>query len=130
MADKNDKTAKPPPRTPAARLRTLATAALTADEKVDQMEALLETMTGALSGMDNTMKQFNSSLIEIDKLAPRLLSMVDRMEAMVDRVERIIGVAEVATSPISAAESAVRGVVGVFTQLGGKSPDKNDGKPQ
>ena len=119
----------------------MATAALTADEKVDQLEALLVTMTSALTGMESTLRytqdtleQFNESLIEIDKLSPRLIGMVDRMEAMVTRVERIIDVAELGTSPFTAAESAVRGVVGaISSKLAPKTPDtaaKRAGAPK
>jgi hypothetical protein len=139
MAEKTEKprsAEKAPSRSPVNRIRTLATAALTADEKVDQLEALLETMTSALSGMESTMRyteetlrQFNESLIEIDKLSPRLIGMVDRMEAMVTRVERIIDVAELGTGPFTAAESAVRGVVGaISSKLIPKTPDKTTPK--
>lgn len=130
MAEKSDKA---PSRSPVNRIRTLATAALTADEKVDQLEALLETMTSALTGMESTMRyteetlrQFNESLIEIDKLSPRLIGMVDRMEAMVTRVERIIDLAEMGTGPLTAADSAVRGMVGAITS---KLGPRNQVKP-
>lgn len=134
MADKTEKKAS---RSPADRLKNLANAAFTADETVVQMADLVASMNTALSGMDGTMeytestlKQFNDSLVEIDKLAPRLLSLVDRMEAIVDRVERIIGVAEVATTPITVAESAVRGVVGVLTPKLGSGDKSRKAKPK
>ena len=134
MADSTDKV---PSRSPVNRIRTLATAALTADEKVDQLEALLQTMTTALTGMESTMRyteetlrQFNESLIEIDKLSPRLIGLVDRMEAMVARVERIIDIAEMGTGPLTAADSAVRGVVGaIASALGPRNAEKPPAKP-
>lgn len=137
MAEKTEKSEKAPSRSPAKRIRTLATAALTADEKVDQLDALLEGMTTALNGMESTMRytedtlrQFNESLIEIDKLSPRLIAMVDRMEAMVTRVERIIDLAEMGTGPLTVADSAVRGVVGVIaSKLGPRSPQTSSEKP-
>lgn len=137
MASKTEKTAS---RSPADRLKSFANAAFTADETVVQMADLVTSMNAALSGMggtmeytENTLRQLNESLVEIDRLAPRLFSLVDRMEAIVDRVERIIGVAEVATTPISVAESAVRGVVGVLTPKlsnGSTKSKAQGGKPK
>ena len=122
MADKT------PPRTPGEKLRTLAQAALNADETVDQLDALMEGMGVSLANLDTTMTGmagtlkyfeetlvvFNNTLTRLDDLTPRLVSVVDRMDAIVTRLERIVGAGEVVTAPLAATESAVRGVLGAF----------------
>ena len=87
------------PRTPGEKLRTLAQAALNADETVDQVEELLGTMSESLTNLDTTMTGmagtlkyfedtlvvFNDTLNRLDELTPRLASVVDRMEGVVSR---------------------------------------------
>lgn len=132
-----DETAKAPSRSPVKRIRTLATAALTADEKVDQLDALLVSLPAMMSGLEGTMRyteetlaQVNESISEIGELSPRLIAMVDRMEAMVSRVERLIDLAEMSTGPLTLTDSAVRGVVGaIASTLGPRTPDKASAKP-
>ncbi|WP_299558797.1 ATPase [uncultured Mycolicibacterium sp.] len=112
-------------RTGRERIQKLAQAALNADLTVEQLEDILSGMNEALAGIDRTMsgmngtlahfeqtlEVFDATLARINELAPRLHAVVERMEGVVTRVERLVGIGETALTPLTATETAVRGVV-------------------
>jgi len=100
------------------RLRTLTQAALNADMTVGQVETLLVDMASTLADLDRatetleaTMVRFNDTIDKINDIPPKMLKVVEQMEGVVSRVESIVALAETIVWPISATESAVRGVL-------------------
>lgn len=114
----------PRPRTGRERIKTLTQAALNADVRVEQAEALLEGVNATLEelnrsivNLDDTMVRFNDTIAKIDALAPRMDAVVDRMEATVHRVERIVGLVESVLAPLTATEDALRDAVNVVKKI-------------
>ncbi|MEZ0339713.1 ATPase [Mycobacterium sp. pV006] len=115
MADRDGR----PVRTGPERIRKLAQAAMNADVTVEQVDTILEGLSGTLEDLDRstanldaTMERFNGTIGRIDELAPRLIAILDRMEGIVTRVERIVGVGESVIMPLAATEQVVRGAIG------------------
>lgn len=102
------------PRSPAERLRTLAQAALNADETVDQMDHILDDLEHNLVGLNKAVGTMEASLAYFDETLNRLNASLGQLEGMMGRVMRLVDLAEAAMSPVAATESAVRGVLNVF----------------
>jgi ABC-type transporter Mla subunit MlaD len=98
------------PRSPAERIRTLAQAALNADETVDQMDHILDDLEQNLVGLNKAVGTMESSLQYFNQTLHRLNENLEQLEGMMGRVQRLVDVAESAMSPVVATESAVRGV--------------------
>ena len=102
---------KPRPRTPAERIRTLAQAALNADETVDQMDHILDDLEHNLQGLNKAVTTMEESLDYFNKTLHRLNDNLGQLEGMMVRVMRLVDLAESAMSPVAATESVVRGVL-------------------
>ncbi len=102
------------PRSPAERLRTLAQAALTADETVDQMDHILDDLEVNLTGLNKAVGTMEASLAYFDETLNRLNASLGQLEGMMGRVLRLVELAETAMAPVAATESAVRGVFNVL----------------
>lgn len=101
---------KQPPRSPAERIRTLAQAALNADQTVDQVDHVLHDLEGSLSGLNKAVGTMEGSLEYFNNTLHRLNESLAQLEGMMGRVQKLVDVAESAMSPVVATESAVRGV--------------------
>jgi ABC-type transporter Mla subunit MlaD len=99
------------PRSPAERIRTLAQAALNADETVDQMDHILDDLEVNLVGLNKAVATMEASLEYFNRTLHRLNESLEQLESMMGRVQRLVDVAESAMSPVVATESAVRGVI-------------------
>jgi ABC-type transporter Mla subunit MlaD len=99
------------PRSPAERIRTLAQAALNADETVDQMDHILDDLEVNLVGLNKAVGTMEASLEYFNQTLHRLNESLEQLEGMMGRVQRLVDVAESAMSPVVATESAVRGVI-------------------
>jgi len=98
------------PRSPAERLRTLAQAAMNADETVDQMDHILDDLELSLGGLNKAVVTMEASLSYFDETLNRLNASLGQLEGMMGRVLRLVDLAEAAMAPVAATESAVRGV--------------------
>ena len=98
-------------RTPAERLRTLAQAALNADETVDQMDHILDDLEVNLLGLNKAVGTMEESLEYFNTTLHRLNASLAQLEGMMGRVMRLVEVAESAMAPVAATDSAVRGVL-------------------
>jgi hypothetical protein len=105
---------KPRPRSPADRIRTLAQAALNADETVDQMDHILDDLEVNLVGLNKAVGTMETSLDYFNNTLHRLNESLEPLEGMMGRVMRLVDLAESAMAPVAATESAVRGVFNVF----------------
>jgi membrane protein required for beta-lactamase induction len=105
---------KPRPRSPADRIRTLAQAALNADETVDQMDHILDDLEVNLVGLNKAVGTMETSLDYFNNTLHRLNESLEQLEGMMGRVMRLVDLAESAMAPVAATESAVRGVLNVF----------------
>ena len=101
---------KPRPRSAAERIRTLAQAALTADETVDQMDHILDDLEVNLAGLNKAVGTMEDSLEHFNATLHRLNESLGQLEGMMGRVMRLVDLAESAMAPVAATESAVRGV--------------------
>jgi ABC-type transporter Mla subunit MlaD len=101
-------------RSPAERLRTLAQAALNADETVDQMDHILDDLELSLGGLNKAVGTMESSLEYFNDTLHRLNASLGQLEGMLVRVVRLVDLAETAMAPVAATESVVRGVFGVL----------------
>ena len=101
---------KPRPRSAAERIRTLAQAALTADETVDQMDHILDDLEVNLAGLNKAVGTMEDSLEYFNATLHRLNESLGQLEGMMGRVMRLVDLAESAMAPVAATESAVRGV--------------------
>ena len=99
------------PRSAAERIRTLAQAALTADETVDQMDHILDDLEVNLVGLNKAVGTMEASLDYFNNTLHRLNDSLGQLEGMMGRVMKLVDVAESAMSPVVATESAVRGVI-------------------
>lgn len=102
------------PRSPAERIRTLAQAALNADETVDQMDHILDDLELSLVGLNKAVGTMESSLEYFNNTLHRLNESLGQLEGMMGRVMRMVDLAETAMAPVAATESAVRGVLNVI----------------
>jgi ABC-type transporter Mla subunit MlaD len=102
------------PRSPAERLRTLAQAALNADETVDQMDHILDDLEHNLAGLNKAVGTMESSLEYFNNTLHRLNESLGQLEGMMGRVMRMVDLAETAMAPVAATESAVRGVLNIL----------------
>ncbi len=102
------------PRSPAERIRTLAQAALNADETVDQMDHILDDLERSLVGLNQAVRTMESSLEYFNDTLHRLNESLGQLEGMMGRVMRLVDVAESAMAPVAATEAAVRGVFNVI----------------
>jgi len=107
------------------RLKTLTQAALNADRTVEQVEDVLEGLGGTMRELNTSLTALNATvgrleggldhlegtLSSLDNLSSRLISLVEPLEAVVERIDYLVKVGETVMSPLSATESAVRGVV-------------------
>lgn len=105
---------KPRPRSAAERIRTLAQAALTADETVDQMDHILDDLEVNLVGLNKAVGTMEDSLEYFNKTLHRLNDSLGQLEGMMGRVMKLVDLAEAAMAPVAATESAVRGVLNVI----------------
>ena len=105
---------KPRPRSPADRIRTLAQAALNADETVDQMDHILDDLEVNLVGLNKAVGTMETSLDYFNNTLHRLNESLEQLEGMMGRVKRLVDLAESAMAPVAVTESAVRGVFNVF----------------
>lgn len=99
------------PRSAAERLRTLAQAALNADETVDQMDHILDDLELNLLGLNKAVGTMEESLEYFNATLHRLNASLGQLEGMMGRVMRLVEVAESAMAPVAATDSAVRGVL-------------------
>ncbi len=97
------------PRTPTERIRTLAQAALNADETVDQMDHILNDLEQSLIGLNQAVGTMEASLEYFNNTLHRLNESLGQLEGMMGRVMRLVDVAESAMAPVAATEAAVRG---------------------
>ena len=102
------------PRSPVDRIRTLAQAAMNADETVDQVDHVLDDLEQSLAGLNTAVRGLEGSLDYFDKTLTRLNDTLGQLEGIGNRVERMVEVAESAMSPVVATEAAVRGVFNVI----------------
>jgi membrane protein required for beta-lactamase induction len=102
------------PRSAAERIRTLAQAALTADETVDQMDHILDDLEVNLVGLNKAVGTMEDSLEYFNTTLHRLNESLGQLEGMMGRVMRLVDLAESAMAPVAATESAVRGVLNVI----------------
>ena len=102
------------PRSPAERIRTLAQAALNADETVDQMDHILDDLEHNLVGLNKAVGTMEASLDYFNQTLHRLNANLEQLEGMMGRVMKLVDVAESAMSPVVATEAAVRGVFNVI----------------
>lgn len=102
------------PRSPAERLRTLAQAAMNADETVDQMDHILDDLEVNLVSLNKAVTTMEASLAYFDETLNRLNASLGQLEGMMGRVMRLVDLAETAMAPVAATESAVRGVFGIL----------------
>lgn len=105
---------KPRPRSAAERIRTLAQAALTADETVDQMDHILDDLEVNLAGLNKAVGTMEESLDYFNNTLHRLNESLGQLEGMMGRVMKLVDLAETAMAPVAATESAVRGVLNVI----------------
>ncbi len=108
MDDDNER-----PRSAADRIRTLAQAALNADETVDQMDHILDDLELNLGNLNKSVMTMEASLAYFDETLNRLNASLGQLEGVMGRVQRLVDLAETAMAPVAATESLVRGVVGV-----------------
>src|SRR6201981_1358227 len=110
----------PPER---SRIKTLTQAALNADKTVEQVEDVLDSLgktmvdlNGALAALNATVERLGGgrhhlegTLLSLDDLAKRLITLVEPVEAIVQRIDYIVSVGETVMAPLSVTEHAVRG---------------------
>ena len=91
---------KPRPRSAAERIRTLAQAALTADETVDQMDHILDDLEVNLAGLNKAVGTMEDSLEYFNATLHRLNESLGQLEGMMGRVMRLVDLAESAMAPV------------------------------
>ncbi|WP_408016171.1 hypothetical protein [Rhodococcus artemisiae] len=106
------------------RLRKLAQAALNADMTVDQLQTIIGDLDRTLGNMDNTISgldgaiaglgvtlaRFDRTLDQVDATVTKMGDVVGRLERVTGRLESLVDIAEIATRPLGALESAGRGI--------------------
>jgi uncharacterized phage infection (PIP) family protein YhgE len=75
------------PRSPAERIRTLAQAALNADETVDQMDHILDDLEVNLVGLNKAVGTMEASLEYFNQTLHRLNESLEQLESMMGRVQ-------------------------------------------
>src|SRR5580704_17884550 len=108
-----------------SRIKTLTQAALNADKTVEQVEDVLDSLGITMVELNSSLTTLNTTverlgggldhlkgtLLSLDDLAKRLITLVAPVEAIVQRIDYIVSVGETVMSPLSVTEQAFRGLL-------------------